>query len=298
VKEKLGFWIPALSVFLSGCLGCPSPLAPSLSGSVGVPHSGVLTDGEELPTEGPGYRRFRKHGEANFGLSRLVSGLTRAAQTLKENDVAAPKLIIGDLSVRGGGKIPRHNSHRTGRDVDLLLFLQTPEGIPIESPGFVSLGADGFTRLMDGRYVRLDVKRQWELIRTLLLDEELGVQFLFLSRDLEALVIEYALARETDLTLVWHAETVILEPADSLPHTDHIHMRIACSPTDAVQGCSGGGPHWPWLPKLPELELGESEILAISRRDEPPPLPNEAPENQGGPIPLALQTSTGAPPRP
>jgi penicillin-insensitive murein DD-endopeptidase len=261
--------ILSLSLFQLGCMGCPSPLAPGLTGSVGVPHSGVLTSGEELPQEGPGYRRFRKHGEANFGVPRLVQGLTRTAQTLAIAHPGGPPLVVGDLSVRNGGKIPRHNSHRTGRDVDLLLFVQSPEGVPIESPGFVSLGADGFARLSDGRYVRLDVEREWQLVRTLLLDEELGVQFLFLSRDLEAQLIEYALARETDLSLVWHAETVMLEPADSLPHTDHIHMRIACSADDAVTGCTGGGPHWPWLPQLPELELSETEIAALSLGDDP-----------------------------
>jgi penicillin-insensitive murein DD-endopeptidase len=120
-------------------------------------------------------------------------------------------------------------------------------------------------------------------VRSLLSDKELGVQFLFVSRDLEALLIEYALARETDLDLVWHAETIMIEPVDSLPHTDHIHMRIACSPSDAVGGCSGGGPHWPWLKELPELALNEPEIVALARRDDPPTTEADAPEATRGP---------------
>jgi penicillin-insensitive murein DD-endopeptidase len=252
-------------------MGNPSPLAPGLVGSVGVPHSGVLTDPAELPATGAGFRRFREHGDANFALPRLVKGIERAARGLLETDPRGPRLVVGDLSVKTGGKIPRHNSHRTGRDVDFLLFLETPDGVPIESPGFVALGADGLARLPDGRYVRLDVEQEWHFVSQLLRDADLGVQFLFVSRDLEALLIQYAFARETDLNLVWHAETVMIEPADSLPHTDHIHMRIACSPSDAVRGCSGGGPHWPWLSELPELALAGPEILALAQGDEPPP---------------------------
>lgn len=278
-----------------GCMGSPTPLAPGLTGSVGVPHFGVLTGGAELPAQGQGFRRYRKFGEANFALPRLVQGIERAASSLEQAFPHGPRLVVGDLSARTGGKIPRHNSHRTGRDVDLLLFLKTPDGLPIESPGFVSLDADGFAHLPDGRYVRIDVERQWHLVKALLEDEELGVQFMFLSRDLEAFLIEYALAKETDLALVWHAETVMLEPADSLPHTDHIHLRIACSPSEAVAGCSGGGPHWPWLEALPELPLATDALIEAARNDEPVPNPfvpedeRQAPEPTWTDAPNALR---------
>ena len=33
-----------------------------------------------------------------------------------------------------------------------------------------------------------------------------------------------------------------LQPGDSLPHDDHFHLRVACSPEEAQAGCSGGGP--------------------------------------------------------
>jgi hypothetical protein len=53
---------------------------------------------------------------------------------------------------------------------------------------------------------------------------------------------------------VWQAETVLMEPGDSLPHDDHIHLRIACTPEESVAGCAGGGPYWEWLPALPTLD--------------------------------------------
>lgn len=267
----------------AGCMEMPTPLAPGLSGSVGVPHNGVLTDSAELPKHGRGYVRFRPSSSVYFGLPRLVRAIERAAQLTAEQLPPGAPLVVGDLSAETGGRIPRHNSHRTGRDVDFLFFLKSPRGVPLANPGFFPLDADGLVPLPDGRYGVLDVERQWFFLRSLLLDREIDVQFLFMSKQLEARLIEYALAKGEDLELVWHAETVMLQPGDSLPHADHVHMRIACKPEETVAGCSGGGPHWPWLEPIPELESPLDRLLSQIRRTDPfelPPLagPEEAPE--------------------
>jgi penicillin-insensitive murein DD-endopeptidase len=269
----------------------PSPLAPTLEGSIGVPHSGVQTRAAELPRRGAGYERFRPTSPVYWGHPRLVGAIQRAAQAVHEERPGGAPLVVGDLSGRNGGKIPRHNSHRTGRDVDFLFYVTTPSGVPVRTPGFIPLGADGLAQLEDGSFIRLDVERQWLFFKELLTDPEIDVQFLFMSRDLEALIIEYALAKETDLALVWHAQTVMIQPVDSLPHADHVHMRIACRPEDAVRGCSGGGPHWEWLKPLPQLEGPLDELLAALATDDPldPATERlvEAEEEQGDPLPVS-----------
>jgi penicillin-insensitive murein endopeptidase len=199
----------------------------------------------------------------------LVRAIERAARVVDAEMPGGAPLVVGDLSAETGGKIPRHNSHRTGRDVDFLFYITTPTGIPIRNPGFVPLGADGFVKLPDDSYGVLDVERQWLLFKALLQDPEIDVQFLFMSRDLEARVIQYALAKETDWELLWHAQTVMLQPGDSLPHADHVHVRIACKPGEAVQGCTGGGPHWPWLEGFPELDVPLDELLASIGEEDP-----------------------------
>jgi len=96
--------------------------------------------------------------------------------------------------------------------------------------------------------VRLDIDREWRLLRALLTSPEIGVQFMFVCHEIEALLIDHARALGEPDALIWHAETVMLEPSDSLRHDDHVHLRIACAPDEAVAGCSGGGPRWQWLP--------------------------------------------------
>lgn len=269
---------------LLGCVASPTPLAPGLSGSIGVPHHGMLTVASELPNSGAGFRRFRRYGEYNWGHPRLVAALQRAAATVESAFPGGAPLVIGDLSARYGGKIPRHNSHRTGRDVDLLWYVTTPAGAPVPSPGFVRLGSDGLAPIEPtGDYVRIDLERQWLLIKTLLSDETARVQLMLCSREVEALLIDYARARGEPDRIVWQAETVLMEPGDSLPHDDHIHLRIACTPEETVAGCEGGGPYWGWLPPLPALD--DQSWLKELAKEAPPPddgAPLDASQKQQG----------------
>jgi penicillin-insensitive murein endopeptidase len=90
---------------------------------------------------------------------------------------------------------------------------------------------------------------------------------MFCSHEVEALLVEYARARGELPELVWHVETILMQPGDSLAHDDHIHMRIACTPEETVLGCEGGGPRWEWLPALPELPDDEEALEDLGQED-------------------------------
>ena len=259
----------ALSLLLASCLSTPSPLAPGLHGTVGVPNQGVLTDAEELPVRGPGFVRYRPESTHYFGRPRLVHALEEAAARVAQQAPGGAPLFIGDLSAKTGGRILGHDSHRSGRDVDLLFLVMTPSGIPISSPGFVRIEGDGLGLVPGGKdYVRIDIDREWLLLRSLLTSHEIDVQFMFVCHEVEALLIDHARALGEPDELLWHAETVMIEPSDSLRHDDHVHLRIACSPEEAVAGCTGGGPRWQWLPAYgPALPLDARAFQAIAEED-------------------------------
>jgi penicillin-insensitive murein endopeptidase len=252
-------------------LSTPSPLAPSFHGTVGSPNHGVQTDAVELPAAGPGFVRYRPLGLHHFGRPALVAALERVASELAAGDKNAPPLVIGDLSARTGGKIDGHQSHRTGRDVDLLYQYVTPSGARVTAPGFIRVDTDGMARVPEnGKILRLDIEHEWRLVKALLSAPEISVQFMFASRNVEALLIDYALARGESLELVLRAQTVLLQPGDSLPHDDHIHLRIACSVEETLSGCTGGGPYWEWLPPPPPALPLSDEKLALLLASEPP----------------------------
>jgi penicillin-insensitive murein endopeptidase len=219
--------------------------------------------------EGPGYRWYSRVGQ-HFGVPRFVDAIAAAAAEVDEARPGGAPLMVGDLSKRFGGRIAGHRTHRTGRDVDLLFYVETPAGESIKSPGFYQFGGDGLAFIPPDRggpkYVRLDVPREWLLIKALLTNPDANVQWMFISSPLEALITEYARARGEELDLVWHAESVMQQPADSLPHDDHLHLRTACTPDEAAAGCEGGGPYWPWIPALanePLVMTDEALALAL-----------------------------------
>jgi penicillin-insensitive murein endopeptidase len=263
-----------LSLVSFGCISAPSPLTPGFTGTVGTPGAGVQTDGVELPRSGPGFVRFRPHGANYFGRKRLVAAIERISSEFAASSPNTPPLVIGDLSARYGGKIDGHQSHRTGRDVDILFYFVTPGGARVTAPGFIRVDTDGLARVWDtGQVLRLDIEHQWRLVRALVTAPEIGVQFLFVSRTIEALLVDYALALGEPLDLVLRAQSVMFEPGDSLPHDDHIHMRIACSAEEAAAGCVGGGPYWEWLPPVQRAPLDERALHAALSAEEPlPPL--------------------------
>jgi penicillin-insensitive murein DD-endopeptidase len=260
----------ACSALGSGCFSTPTPLAPGLGGTVGVPNRGVLTEAEELPVRGDGFERYRPQSNHYFGRPRLVHALEKAAADVAREAPGGAPLSIGDLSAKTGGRIPGHDSHRSGRDVDILFLVMTPAGIPISSPGFVRIEGDGLGVVPDGKdYIRIDIDREWLLLRSLLTSPEIGVQFMFVCREVEALLIDHARALGEPADLVWRAETVMLQPSDSLPHDDHVHLRIACTPEETVAGCSGGGPRWEWLPPEAPVHILSAQDWDEIARDDP-----------------------------
>lgn len=246
--------------FWLGCMGAPTPLAPGIHGTMGVPHNGSLTGGQALPKKGDGYRLLRDN-DVRWGTPRLVGAIQRAAAAVAKERPGSPPLYVGDLAAKKGGQVSGHSSHRTGRDADLLFYALTPSGVSVRSPGFPRFGPDGLAKAGKG-YVRLDVERNWLLIRALVSDEQVDIQWLFVAKWLEALIIEYAIARGEPDEVIYRASLVLHQPGDALPHDDHLHLRVACSPEEAVAGCSGGGPRWPWQPSLPKL-TGEDDASLL-----------------------------------
>ncbi len=235
------------AVACSACAHFPSPLTPVWDGSIGAPSRGVLRDGEEVRADADGLRWLR-HNDRHWGLPRFAEAIERAAATVAR-ERAGGVLDIGDLSIRtGGGPLAPHFSHRSGVDADLLFYVTTLDGAPVESPGFVHFGADGLARdEAHSRWLRLDVERQWLLAKALLEDPEARIQWIFVSDVVQARLLEWALARGDSIETVVRAREVMAQPNPGGVHDDHFHVRTSCSPAEIVAGCESVGPRRRWL---------------------------------------------------
>ncbi len=241
---RFAFVVGAAGV-LVGCSRTPTPLRPGFEGSIGLPHKGVLVGGTRLD-EGDNLK-FLRDNDRRWATARFARALVRAADHVA---AARPggKLVLGDLSAKGGGVLLPHLSHRSGRDADLLLYVTTLEGAPVESPGFVHVREDGLAWDERGkRFLRFDVERQWLFLKALLSDEEATVQFVFASRTIRALLAEWAVARGESYELVYRAITVLVQPQPGGEHDDHFHVRTACTAEEIASGCEFSGPERPWL---------------------------------------------------
>jgi penicillin-insensitive murein endopeptidase len=248
----------------AACARAPSPLIPAWHGSIGTASSGVLADGAELPRNMVGLAWLRNN-DRHWGLPRFADAIARAARKVANERPGAP-LYAGDLSTRnGGGPLSPHFSHRSGVDADLLFYVSTLGGASVDSPGFVHFGPDGLARDERGqRWLRLDVEREWLLVKALLEDPQARIQWIFVSDVVQAMLLEWAVARGDSIETIRRAQEVMLEPHPGGVHDDHLHVRTSCSVDETVAGCEPSGPRRAWLSYDSPLFDEPIEDLAVA----------------------------------
>ena len=259
-----------VALALALVVACAPSLPPGTRASRGDTADGWLEHGQALPDRGPGFERARPGESTRFGTTRLVTALERAATTVARSHPGGAPLRIGDLSGPRGGRHPRHGSHRSGRDADLLFYATDLEGRPVPARGWVAFDREGVgvAPAEPGGSPRLfDDARNWQLVRTLLLDDAAAVQWLFVSRGLKARLLRWAARHEGSREALFRASWVLHQPSRGNPHADHFHVRVFCTREGLATGCQDRGPRWPWLreavekPALPGSGLSDAALL-------------------------------------
>lgn len=242
----------ATLLLLEGCAA-----TSRLAGSHGRPSSGWLARGERLPDRGRGWQVLRTdaQGGHHWGTPRLVAMVRQVARAVGTTDPAVP-LVVGDISDVRGGQIPRHASHRAGRDVDLLFFTRDAlTDAPVITPEFVRYDRDGASVRWPVA-LRFDTARNWSIVESLVRVEAVGITRVFVAAWIRTLLLTHARAQSRPPWIIERAEALLHQPGDSAPHDDHFHVRVVCTPDERGAGCVDGGPAWTWLDK--DWEKGES----------------------------------------
>jgi penicillin-insensitive murein endopeptidase len=258
-----------------------------------MPHCGVLTSGAELPRDAEGIRWLRGN-DRHWAAPRFVAALERAGAKVA-HERPGPPLVVGDLSARQGGHLSEHMSHRTGHDVDLLLFVETLSGAPVQSPGFVRFDADGLAwDESHQRFLRFDVARTWLLAKALLLDDDARVEWIFLSKPLQGLLVEWARSRGEDTETLFRLERVLLQPGPPAEaHDDHLHVRIGCDVDEMAHGCEPTGPARPWIRAANDAERAATQARGVAD-DGATALELFRPLEQGGSREASAATGSGS----
>jgi len=260
MHRRLHSWL-AGGAILAAALGssCAGPnLWTDLSSvSTGQTGQGRLRQPARLRARGTGYRipeKWRKRGNI-YGTDELVEAIEHAAARVKARYWRATA-GIADLSPARGGRTMWHKSHQSGRDVDVLFYHKGTDGKAMPPPdhdmivmsdeGKPILPAEYTDGYEDPRWAdrRFDTRKNWLFIETLLRDPTIRVQWIFIARGLESLLLTEARKRGRPRWIIEYADRVMTQPGDALAHNDHMHIRIYCSRSDRFHGCVDRGPVW------------------------------------------------------
>jgi penicillin-insensitive murein endopeptidase len=235
-----------------GCVGVFAEDGSSVS--VGTHAGGALIRGVELPAAGDGYRvpELWQRRSRQFGTEEVVRWLTGA---FREVNAQLPNSIatLGDISREGGGRSLEHKSHGSGRDVDIFYYATDLNGQPyLPTRAMLHFASDGSAKswsppVRDQKIhdpipvVRFDARRNWALVKALLSDPAVEVQWIFVNRALGELMLREGPSSSDDPALVARAAALFHQPTDASAHDDHMHIRVYCSPGDRAQGCVDRG---------------------------------------------------------
>ncbi|MGK3960445.1 penicillin-insensitive murein endopeptidase [Sorangium sp. So ce118] len=195
--------------------------------SVGHPNEGRLEGGVRLDTSRKDIRVVPAyaHADVRWGLPALVGMIERAARGVARRFPGAV-LDVGDLSRQQGGEVHRHNSHESGRDVDLGFYALDARGKQVHAPFFVRFNARLAATNMPG--ARFDLPRNWLLVQHLLTDPRARVSHIFISDALRSALLAHAKRIGVSRALLVRAQLAMMQPTGSEPHDDHMHVRISC----------------------------------------------------------------------
>ncbi|WP_437964812.1 penicillin-insensitive murein endopeptidase [Sorangium sp. So ce260] len=202
-----------------------APKAPAAS--VGHPNEGRLEGGVRLDSSRKDIRVVPAyaHADVRWGLPALVGMIERAARGVARRFPGAV-LEVGDLSRQRGGEVHRHNSHESGRDVDLGFYALDGRGKQVHAPHFLRFNARLASTNMPG--ARFDLPRNWLLVQHLLTDPRAHVSHIFISDPLRHALLAHAKRIGVSRALLVRAQLAMMQPTGAEPHDDHMHVRISC----------------------------------------------------------------------
>ena len=129
---------PLAALLLTGCalaLGAAAQQAAGAaprcqqhpSRSIGTPDDGRLVAGVLFPAQGRDHVSWNVREQRSGGLDRTRWGDCRVVRAVlgglaayRRRSPHAPRVAVGDMSLRHGGDIDGHTTHENGREIDLF----------------------------------------------------------------------------------------------------------------------------------------------------------------------------------
>ena len=169
----------------------------------------------------------RDHGRLTVAGANLVevfaytiAALVDAFEVYGRRYPDGPKIRVGEIAKRNGGRVPPHSSHRSGRDIDI---------------GYIFHGIDdGEHRWKYMNVHNFDAEKNWALIQAILDTGE--VQTIYIAKKLQKLLHKEAAKHlgEAELAALFEYPRTAESPNAKIQHwrghANHMHVRFKCEP--------------------------------------------------------------------
>ena len=216
VRTEPGFkqlsreWLDIRDTIVRPFLAKPAPAQPPAAQpakpAVGAAYPEVNTP---LPPAGPGFIRGRENDSRSYGLPGTIRALQDIAAQWHTAHPQGPRIVIRDISPRGGrvGRFEPHSSHRVGLDVDLNLESGKATWYYKKGPKV----NDRWTWVLNPTYSRSLTRELAQLI---------------LGHPSGGLKVKFILFDDPEVTSI--SKQVFKDKTS--PHRDHLHVRFCAPP--------------------------------------------------------------------
>ena len=196
---------------------CQITQFPSNSESLGHVSFGMVKNAAYLKKETENYIESAYHRKKFYGTTELINTLERAACIVKK--ATGVRVAYRDLSAKEGGKIGRHVSHQSGRDVDIHLIRNINGQLDTKWAHLAS----------PDKIKYFDAKANWILVKALV--DNGNIKLILLDEALINKLLNYGKQNEPDQSIVNEIATKLKKYAG---HDDHYHLRVDCSIDDSM----------------------------------------------------------------
>ncbi len=139
--------------------------------ALGKPYRGWLYNPVQLKSDA----RIRVRRHKNYATAETVNAIKHAVDAVHDTFKGTPRLPIGNLSRKDGGRFPPHKSHQNGRDADIAYYLR--------------IGHHPLHLKVATKHT-LDVARTWVFLESMIKRGE--IQVAFIDYRLQAPMYRYA----------------------------------------------------------------------------------------------------------
>jgi murein endopeptidase len=84
-----------------------------------------------LPASGVGYYTYAASRSKQWGRKATIDAIQAIGEAWMRDHPDPPLIGVGNISLRGGGPMPPHSSHRQGVDVDIRPMRQDGKAAPV-----------------------------------------------------------------------------------------------------------------------------------------------------------------------